>query len=109
MEEEQQNPMEKAQLLAPIKPPLKSRVWFYLTCWRPVTKHELAQTIRALLSIDTKVRLTINQLNRLTIMFNQMIAFQEGKKEGEQCMHQQPVIQENQTAEEEEEDNPMYS
>jgi hypothetical protein len=33
------------------KPPLWSRVWFYLTCWRPVTKYEILQLQRHLVII----------------------------------------------------------
>lgn len=96
-------------MLAPQKVPLKTRLWFYLTCWRPVTKYELSRTIQAFLVVDTKIRMTIEQLNKLTMMFNQMISYQEGLNAG----HQTPVVTvpppSESKKEKKDDDNPMYN
>lgn len=37
-------------------PPLRSRIWFYLTCWRPVTKYEFANLQLQLITILEGIR-----------------------------------------------------
>ncbi|RPI86179.1 MAG: hypothetical protein EHM34_00345 [Nitrosopumilales archaeon] len=37
-------------------PPLKNRIWFYLTCWRPVTKYEFANLQLQLITILEGIR-----------------------------------------------------
>ena len=55
------------------KPPLYKRMWFWVTCWRPVTKLEAAHTAQAIVANRRLVNSVVVHVNRQSLKMRDII------------------------------------
>ena len=64
-----------------LKPTIRGRIWFTITCLRPTTKIELARTAQAIVQNRRLINKMILQVNSLTIKMSEIIGYLQGKRE----------------------------
>ena len=64
-----------------IKPTVLGRIWFTLTCLRPVTKIELARTAQAIVQNRRLLNQMVIQMNGLTIKLSEIVGYLHGVKD----------------------------
>ncbi|GAH05771.1 unnamed protein product [marine sediment metagenome] len=64
-----------------LKPTIRGRIWFTLTCLRPVTKLEFARTAQAIVQNRRLTNKMVIQMNSLTIKMSEIIGYLQGKRD----------------------------
>ena len=63
------------------KHPRLLTIWYYLTCWRPVSKHEVSKLAQSMLALyNTEVRARVKQDNEI-ITYLQGVKMAESMRE----------------------------
>lgn len=65
--------IEKAKLITPQKPTKIQKIWFYLTCWRPITKYELSKAIVQLMKASNTAISNFNAINEVASCHNKLV------------------------------------
>lgn len=75
MEQEQKNEERNDELVDPTNQEvsLKAKVWFWLTCWRPVTKYELASSNQAWLKMGMAILQNHKRVEDIILNMNTIV------------------------------------
>lgn len=68
------NPVDAIKEASLENKPLRYRIWFWLTCWRPITKYELARTNKAWVQISIGVINNYRMIEGIINNLNQVVA-----------------------------------
>jgi len=64
------------------KLPLRKKIWFFLTCWRPVTKYEMAKLSNGWIRTSIAVVNNYQQIQRVIDNMNKIVTYLSNEKQG---------------------------
>jgi hypothetical protein len=64
------------------KLPLRKKIWFFLTCWRPVTKYEMARLSNGWVRTSIAVVNNYQQIQRVIDNMNKIVTYLSNEKQG---------------------------